>query len=41
VVESRTDRWVVGMLKRREAIAAYNRELLKRGISRKIPSIGQ
>jgi chloride channel protein, CIC family len=39
VVESRTDRWVVGMLKRRDAIAAYNRELLKRGISRKAPAI--
>jgi chloride channel protein, CIC family len=35
VVESREDRWVVGMLKRRDAIAAYNRELLKRGINRK------
>ncbi|MEW6593341.1 MAG: chloride channel protein [Thermodesulfobacteriota bacterium] len=32
VVESREDRWVVGMLRRRDAIAAYNREIVRRGI---------
>ena len=32
VVESADSRWVVGMLKRRDAIAAYNREIVKRGI---------
>jgi len=35
VVESPDDRWVVGMLKRRDAIAAYNREIVKRGIGEK------
>ena len=33
VVEAADNRWVVGMLKRREAIAAYNKEVLRRGIS--------
>ena len=33
VVEATDNRWVVGMLKRREAIAAYNKEVLRRGIS--------
>ncbi|MCX5864791.1 MAG: chloride channel protein [Deltaproteobacteria bacterium] len=33
VVEAEDDRWVVGMLKRREAIAAYNKEVIRRGIS--------
>jgi CIC family chloride channel protein len=33
VVEAEDNRWVVGMLKRREAIAAYNKEVLRRGIS--------
>jgi CIC family chloride channel protein len=33
VVENQKERWVVGMLKRRDAIAAYNREVVKRGIS--------
>jgi len=33
VVESLDDKWVVGMLNRRDVIAAYNREVLKRGIS--------
>ena len=33
VVESMDDRWVVGMLKRRDVINAYNRELVRRGIS--------
>ena len=39
VVESAESKWVVGMLKRREAIAAYNREVLKRGISEKTAAI--
>lgn len=33
VVEDADNRWVVGMLKRREAMAAYNKEVLRRGIS--------
>ncbi len=33
VVESKEHRWVVGMLKRRDAIAAYNREIVKRGLN--------
>jgi len=36
VVESLEDRWVVGMLKRRDALDAYNRQVLKKGISAKI-----
>lgn len=32
VVEAQDNRWVVGMLKRRDAIAAYNREIVRRGI---------
>jgi CIC family chloride channel protein len=39
VVESKEEMWVVGMLKRREVIAAYNREILKRGISEKTAAI--
>lgn len=39
VVETLENRWVVGMLKRRNVIAAYNREVLKKGISEKIGSI--
>ncbi len=39
VVESREDPWVLGMLKRRDVIAAYNHEVLKRGISEKADSI--
>jgi len=35
VVENETERWVVGLLKRRDIIAAYNREVLKKGISNK------
>lgn len=35
VVETEKARWVVGMLKRRDLIAAYNREILKKGISNK------
>ncbi|MCX5877189.1 MAG: chloride channel protein [Deltaproteobacteria bacterium] len=33
VVEAEDNRWVVGMLKRREAIAAYNKEIVRRGIN--------
>ncbi|MEJ2689286.1 MAG: chloride channel protein [Deltaproteobacteria bacterium] len=39
VVESLDDKWVVGMLRRRDVIAAYNREVLKRGISERTASI--
>ena len=39
VVESEENRWVLGMLKRADVIAAYNHEVLKRGISEKITSI--
>lgn len=39
VVESLDDKWVVGMLKRRDVIAAYNHEVLKRGISERTASI--
>ncbi|WP_457574235.1 chloride channel protein [Desulfolithobacter sp.] len=39
VVESKEDPWVLGMLKRRDVIAAYNHEVLKRGISEKADSI--
>ena len=35
VVEATDNRWVVGMLKRRDVISLYNREVLKRGISEK------
>ena len=35
VVENLEDPWVLGMLKRRDVIAAYNHEVLKRGISEK------
>ncbi|GAB4334581.1 MAG: chloride channel protein [Desulfobulbaceae bacterium] len=35
VVESREEPWVLGMIKRRDVIAAYNHEVLKRGISEK------
>lgn len=35
VVESLEDPWVLGMLRRRDVIAAYNHEVLKRGISEK------
>ncbi|MHB8789614.1 MAG: chloride channel protein [Desulfobulbaceae bacterium] len=35
VVESQEDPWVLGMLRRRDVIAAYNHEVLKRGISEK------
>jgi len=39
VVEDRENKWVVGMLKRRNVIVAYNREVLNRGISEKAESI--
>ena len=39
VVEDRENKWVVGMLKRRNVLAAYNREVLNRGISEKAESI--
>ncbi len=35
VVENHEDPWVLGMLRRRDVIAAYNHEVLKRGISEK------
>jgi len=35
VVESKEEQWVLGMLRRRDVIAAYNHEVLKRGISEK------
>lgn len=39
VVDDLENKWVVGMLKRRNVIAAYNREVLNRGISEKAESI--
>ena len=39
VVESADEKWVVGMLKRRHVIAAYNHEVLKKGISGRTASI--
>ena len=39
VVESSTNRWVLGMIKRRDVITAYNREIIKRGISERTESI--
>ena len=39
VVESLENRWVLGMLQRRSVISAYNREVLKKGISEKVGSI--
>ncbi len=39
VVESTSNRWVLGMLKRRDVLNAYNREVLKRGISERTASI--
>lgn len=39
VVEDLENRWVVGMLKRRDVIAAYNHEALKKGISEKAETI--
>ena len=40
VVESLEDRWVVGMLKRRDALDVYNRQVLKKGINAKIGGKG-
>jgi len=40
VVESLEERWVVGMLKRRDALDLYNREVLRRGISAKVGAQG-
>lgn len=39
VVENLEEKWVIGMLKRRDVIAAYNHEVLKKGISEKADSI--
>lgn len=39
VVEDLENKWVVGMLKRRDVLAAYNHEVLKKGISEKAESI--
>ncbi len=39
VVESMEAQWVVGKLKRRDVISAYNHEVLKRGISEKAEDI--
>ncbi|MFO7760736.1 MAG: chloride channel protein [Desulfobia sp.] len=39
VVESMEEKWVVGILKRGDVITAYNREVLKKGISEKTAAI--
>jgi len=39
VVEDLENKWVVGMLKRRDVIAAYNHEVLKKGISERAETI--
>jgi len=39
VVENMEDRWVLGMLKRRDVISAYNCEVLRRGIREKAEEI--
>jgi len=39
VVESREDQWVIGMLKRTDVVDAYNREVIKKGISERSASI--
>lgn len=39
VVEDMEEQWVVGKIKRRDVIAAYNHEVLKRGISEKAGDI--
>ncbi|PIE59027.1 MAG: Cl- channel voltage-gated family protein [Desulfobulbus propionicus] len=39
VVESHEEPWVLGMLRRQDVIAAYNHEMLNRGISEKAASI--
>ncbi len=40
VVESLEEKWVVGMLKRRDALDLYNRQVLKKGISAKVGAQG-
>ena len=39
VVESQEEPWVLGMLKRQDVVAAYNHEMLKRGINERAESI--
>jgi chloride channel protein, CIC family len=39
VVEDLENKWVIGMLKRRDVIAAYNHEVLKKGIAEKAETI--
>lgn len=39
VIEGPDEKWVLGMLKRRDVIAAYNHEVLKKGIGERIASI--
>ena len=39
VVESLENKWVLGMLRRRDVIAAYNHEALKKGINEKAKTI--
>ncbi len=39
VVENMKDQWVLGMLRRRDVISVYNREVLRRGISEKAEEI--
>ncbi len=39
VVETLEDPWVLGMLKRQDVIAAYNHEMLKRGINERAETI--
>ncbi len=39
VVESLKEPWVLGMLKRQDVVAAYNHEMLKRGINERAESI--
>lgn len=39
VVESLKEQWVVGMLRRRDVLSTYNREVLKRGISAKSAAV--
>jgi CIC family chloride channel protein len=39
VVESPDNKWVLGMLKRRDVLNAYNHEVIKKGISEKTASI--
>lgn len=39
VVESAEEKWIVGMLKRRDVIVAYNQEVIKKGVSERTASI--